>query len=147
MTNDELKRELDALGVEYKAKATHDELEALLAPYLNDENTDKLNDEDAPEGAEDKADAPGDEDAEQANDDEAKDCEGSEESGEPDVLVVTAPRVNVRYQPDGDVFTILTEGTEVLSDGDAEEHEGTLWQPVKVDDTPLYIRADLVAKK
>lgn len=143
MTNDELKRELDALGVEYKAKATHDELEALLASYLNDEDTDKPNDEDAPEGAEDKADDPG----EQDEDDETGDCEGSEESGEPDVLVVTAPRVNVRYKPEGDVFTILTEGTEVLSDGDAEEHEGTLWQPVKVDDTQLYIRADLVAKK
>ena len=48
MTAEQIKQELDALGVEYKAKATKDELLALLAPYQADDDT-PAEDEAAPE--------------------------------------------------------------------------------------------------
>lgn len=117
MTIDELKAELDALGIEYKAKATKDELEALYAPY-------------APAKAEPTDEEP----TAQAESDPTADVE------QPAVRVALdnpEASLNVRTVPGGQVMTAVPNGTVLESVG--AESDG--WLLVLV---PGWVRADLV---
>lgn len=156
MTNDELKRELDALGVAYKAKATHDELEALLAPFLTKEPTEgdqaehaETETQDASDEAGDPEDATADETDDGTNGETDDGTDNADDTPAPEstALVVTAQRINVRLSPNGDILKIVEHGFETVSNGESVTEDGVLWQPVLVDGKACYIRADLVSEK
>ncbi len=95
MTNDEIKAELDALGVDYPPKAAKAELEALYAPYA----------------------APEPEDAAQAPE------PGAEDASEAVRTVRAKPtdpraRLNIRSAPGGDVLAAVPAGTELQAVGE-----------------------------
>lgn len=101
MTKDELKAELDALGVEYPKNASLADLEGLYAPYSTATDAAK-----GPEGAFQKP----------------RDESVASPTIDPDHAVVAAEHgLNVRTVPNGKVLCVLPDGTECdVLDADGE---------------------------
>lgn len=106
MTKDELKTELDALGVDYPKDAKLGELEALYAPYAPSTDTGGALDQNEPE--------------EQPQTPQGGNDEPLTEAIDPDRAVVAAKHgVNMRETPGGTVAHVLPEGAvcDVLEAG------------------------------
>lgn len=100
MTKDELKLELDALGVEYPKDAKLAELEALYAPYAPPADTGEAPEPDGPE--------------EQPQAVQGDSEQPHPEATGPDRAVVAAEHgLNVRGAPEGAAIHVLRDGAEV----------------------------------
>ena len=118
MTVDEIKRKLDALGVEYLPDARKTELEQLLA-----------------EAAEDAATAP----ETPASDPEPDPAEpGTEIGPRPRTVATDAGALNIRREPGGAVLIAVPDGTELTAIGDPEDG----WQRVVIE---AWAKAEFLA--
>lgn len=109
MTVDEIKRELDALGVGYPPGARKTELEEMLAK--------------AAEGAATAPETP-------APDPEPDPAEPGPEIGPRRRIVATdAGALNIRHEPGGAVLKVVPDGTELTAIGDPEDG----WQRVVIE--------------
>ncbi len=109
MTVDEIKRELDDLGVEYPKDALKAELEQLLAEAAEDAAT-------GPETSE--------------PDPEPDPAEPGPEIGPRRRIVATdAGALNIRCEPGGAVLKVVPDGTELTAIGDPEDG----WQRVVIE--------------
>lgn len=109
MTVDEIKRELDDLGVEYPKDALKAELEQLLAEAAEDAAT-------GPETSE--------------PDPEPDPAEPGPEIGPRRRIVATdAGALNIRCEPGGAVLKVVPDGTELTAIGDPEDD----WQRVVIE--------------
>lgn len=99
MTKDELKLELDALGVEYPKDAKLADLEALYAPYAPPADTGEAPEPDGPE-------------------EQPQAVQGDSEQPQPDAIdadravVSAAHGLNLRSEQNGNVIHVLPRGAE-----------------------------------
>lgn len=133
MTNDELKAELDALLIEYPAKATKAELEALYAPYAPVKTAEPQDGElESPQDGGDATQAP------EPDPDEPEPI-GEERAPEsrPVRLRVSSPGagLNVRDAPGGRILCTVGDGEELEAAGDPVGG----WQPVRL---TAYVMAE-----
>ncbi len=138
-TNDELKAELDKLGVEYAQDAKKDELKALLTeakkPLDPEPAAAPEEGDDATESAAEATPAP--EPKEDAPKAETAPLAASADTVRVKLTDATAKTLNVRIEPAGAVIQTVPDGTTLEALGGEEDG----WIPVKVTG---YVMASLV---
>ena len=123
MNKQELIAELEALGVEFDAKATKAELEALYAEQQP--ATEEV--------------APAEEIAEAVEEKPAKKAVKTPKTAK--VVCKRAQYLALRNAPDGDVVGRVDNGSILTCAGKAEGK----WQPVQYGDNVLYVSCDFLA--